>query len=246
MLYERDTTSQVPATAREQVSFTDAEISHNLGVEAARAGDISTARRHFEEAIVLDPALLPSRSALAGLFLEAGELERAVEAAALVIEQRPDNARALRILVDAQRGLGNEPEARKAERELEKLGEGSEDPAVLYNLGTEAYELGDSAAAAERFEEALVLDSELVPALSGLALARYRLGQWQAAAEAAERVLTARPDHQNSLRIRYDAYRQLGDESKPPKHSRRWARSILPPLSSNCWRKAVSCSRRAH
>lgn len=92
--------------------------------------------------------------------------------------------------------------------------EGTGQAVTLYNEGVVAYNGGDLATAATKFEEAAKLDPNLLAApltLSGLYLDRK---QYAEAAAASEQVLAIEPGNETALRNRYDAYHEGGMKEK--------------------------------
>ena len=87
-------------------------------------------------------------------------------------------------------------------------------PVEAFRAGAAAYEAGEYTKAVASFEEALGLDPDLLQAWSALSLARLELGQYEAAAAAAEKAVELGATDQTTLRARWEAYRQLGDEAK--------------------------------
>ena len=89
------------------------------------------------------------------------------------------------------------------------------DPAIrTYNEGVEAQRLGDLDLAAERFEKAARMNPELAAAQTALAAVKLQQKDFDAAAAAAEAALTIDPEDVRAMQIRFDAYRNLGDEDK--------------------------------
>jgi tetratricopeptide (TPR) repeat protein len=83
-----------------------------------------------------------------------------------------------------------------------------------YNEGVEAQQEGDLEGAMAMFREAAEIDPEFAPAFTGIATVAMEQGNYREAAEAAERAVTLDPESYRALQLRYDAYRNLGDEAK--------------------------------
>jgi len=96
----------------------------------------------------------------------------------------------------------------------EAAGSGSDRALELYNQGAAAFAAGDDSQAAALFGQALELDPGLAAAIKGLAVIAAKQERWQEAAELSERYLALDPAGATVLRIRYDAYRSLGDQAK--------------------------------
>jgi tetratricopeptide (TPR) repeat protein len=91
----------------------------------------------------------------------------------------------------------------------------SSEPAILaYNAGVAAFEARDYAAAQAKFEAAVQHDPELRPAWTGLSVVHLGQGHYQEAIEAAEKAMALGATDEATLRCRWEAYRQLGDEAK--------------------------------
>ncbi len=81
-----------------------------------------------------------------------------------------------------------------------------------YNEGVEAQQAGDLEGAMAKFREAVEADPEFAPAFTGIATVAMEQGDYQEAATAAERAVTLDPESYRALQLRYDAYRNMGDE----------------------------------
>jgi len=91
----------------------------------------------------------------------------------------------------------------------------SVEPAIAaYNAGVTALQAGDSAGAQAKFEEAVRHDPELRYAWAGLGVIHLQQGRYQEAVEAAEKAMALGAADEVTLRCRWEAYRQLGDEAK--------------------------------
>jgi tetratricopeptide (TPR) repeat protein len=84
----------------------------------------------------------------------------------------------------------------------------------LYNEGVAAFRVGDNAAAEASFLRALELQDDLTAATSALGVLYMQSGRHAEAAAMAERVLAGEPDDARMLRLRWDAWRAVGDEAK--------------------------------
>jgi tetratricopeptide (TPR) repeat protein len=83
-----------------------------------------------------------------------------------------------------------------------------------YNEGVEAQQAGDLSGAMAMFQEAAEIDSEFAPAFTGIATVAMEQGNYEEAAAAAERAVALEPENYRALHLRYDAYRNLGDQAK--------------------------------
>lgn len=200
--------------ATEARPFTAAEKAYNEGIEAMRAGDIETARSQFMTSIEKDSDLAAPHAAMSGLYIEESNYEAALAAAQRFLEIEPDSPRGLRLVYEAQRGLGNKDAADAALKALAALDDSGDAVAIIYNEGVEALKRGDRRGARTSFEQALELNPELIAAMSGLAIIHIEEKRYQEAATLAERLLALEPSHKLALRVRYDAYKELGDKAK--------------------------------
>lgn len=83
-----------------------------------------------------------------------------------------------------------------------------------YNEGAEAQRQGDLDLAAERYREAAKMNPELATAHTALATVAAIRGDWATAAAEAESALAIDSEDVRAMQLRFDAYRNLGDEDK--------------------------------
>lgn len=83
-----------------------------------------------------------------------------------------------------------------------------------YNEGVEAQQEGDLEGAMEMFREAVEIDPGFAPAYTGIATVAIEQGAYEQAAAAAEKAVELDPENFRALQLRYDAYRNLGDQAK--------------------------------
>jgi len=84
----------------------------------------------------------------------------------------------------------------------------------IFNEGVEAQRMGDLDLAEAKYRQAAEMDPELAAphtALAGVASIRE---DWETAATEAEAALAADPEDVRAMQIRFDAYRNLGQEAK--------------------------------
>ncbi len=197
-----------------RVVYTPAEKVFNEGVKALQADDLQTAETNFLAALAKNENMALAHSALAGLYVEIEQPEKALSHADRLLQLEPGNPRAYRARYEAYSAMGNEEKADAALKELAKLDKGGDTVKIVFNEGVSAVKVGDYKEAKARFNEALQLDPNLKEALSALAVIYIKDGSMQEAAEMAERHLALVPNHPQSLQIRYDAYRVLGNTEK--------------------------------
>lgn len=194
--------------------LTPAEETFNQGVLALQDGKLAEALGKFEESLQLDPNLLAAHSAIAGIHLENKDFAEAEAGARKVVAADPRNPRGQRLLYEALRGQGRNDEAEEVLKLLVDLEKGGDTTAMLYNEGAEAVRLGDTKTARERFEKVLEIKPDLEQARAALMVIYIKSKEYAKAAATAEAVLLVKPDDVNAKRIRYDAYKALGDEAK--------------------------------
>ncbi len=197
-----------------RVIFSPAEKLFNEGVIVLKDGDFAGAKTKFIEALGKNDKMAPAHSALAGVYLAEENYEAALASINSYMELEPGNPNGFFMLYDAHTGLGNEKEAEAALKALKEADRGADTVTLIYNAGVAATKTANYASARARFLESLELDPSFKPAILGLALVYSSEGSYQQAAEYAEKHLALEPGNKRTLRIRWDAYRQLGDEEK--------------------------------
>lgn len=207
--------STAPASAPKTTTvFTPAEEVFNDGVRALQGGDMETAKSKFQRALQLDPEMALAHSAMAGVYAEEKDYDAALAAVDRLLQLDPENPRGYRIRYEVYTARGDKKQADAALKALSKLGGGEDAPTLFYNEGVQAVKVGDYETAKARFEEALGLQPDMATALSALAIIYVKEGSYQKAAEMAERHLAVKPGDPTSIRVRWDAYRMLGDTEK--------------------------------
>lgn len=207
---QRPAETTVDPTAK----LTPAQETFNQGVLALQSGETAAAQGKFEEALRLDPTLVAAESALGGIYLETKDFAAAEASARKVVASDAKNPRGQRLLYEALRGQGKADEAKDVLKELVDLEKDGDATALIFNEGTEALRLGDNKTARERFEQALQLKPDLDQARGALMVLYIKTKDYANAAAAAEAMLVRRPNDVTAKRIRYDAYKGLGDTVK--------------------------------
>jgi tetratricopeptide (TPR) repeat protein len=88
-------------------------------------------------------------------------------------------------------------------------------PAIrAYNQGVEAQRLGDLESATERYRKAIKINPKLAAARTSLAAVLLLQEDYATAAAEAEAALEVDPEDVRAMQIRFDAYRNLGDEAR--------------------------------
>ncbi len=193
-----------------EATYTPAQTAFNEGVDALKANDLATAEAKFKEAIELEPGLGAAHSAIAGVYVTKKDWQAALAATDQLEALEGESARLYRLRYEAHQGLGNDSEASKALKALDRLGQGGDATALTFNRGADAMRVGDLRAAREAFEEALEMNADLVPALSALTTIHLVEGRWSDAVALAERTLAIEPENPKALKARYEGLRQEG------------------------------------
>lgn len=170
-----------------------ATLVYNEGVEAYRAGHAEDAATKFQQAVDLDPQLVPALVALGRIDLASGKNQEALDVADRALAVDPESSDALKIRYDAARALGD---AETAHATLEKLT--AIDPqwatTGLYEHGVDLYNEGQMEAAADVFRQVLAADPDHPRAHYLLGMAAFNLGQTDVAKEHLQRFLELAPD----------------------------------------------------
>ncbi len=134
-------------------------LVYNEGTEALRLGDNKTARERFEQALVLNPDLDQARAALMVLYINAKDYALAAAASEKMLEKKPTDLNAKRILYDSYKGLGDKAKTKEAFDAL-----AAADPKVLikglFDEAQAAFNNGDTAASMASLDEILSIDPE--------------------------------------------------------------------------------------
>ena len=106
--------------------------------------------------------------------------------------------------------------AAQAEADAEATGGGSGGDKVVrtFNEGVEAQRLGDLDLAEQKYREAAKLRPEMAAPHTALAAVAALRKDWATSAAEAEAAIALDPEDVRAMQIRFDAYRNLGDEAK--------------------------------
>jgi predicted O-linked N-acetylglucosamine transferase (SPINDLY family) len=175
----------------------EAKALVGAGFAAQTAGDLPTARRHYESALRADPANADASFLLGVLEAEAGRLETALPLVEQAVRADPGNASFHFSRGRMLAAMGRTEQAAAAFGEAVNRDPGMGE--AFLGLGLAQLQLGNAEAAEAALRRAVEADPALAEAhanLSGLALTRHHPG---AAEEACRRCLALRPDHQGAL-----------------------------------------------
>jgi tetratricopeptide (TPR) repeat protein len=188
--------------------------AYNAGVKAAQAKDNATAATKFKEAIGYDPKLRQAWESLAMAEMALGQNQDVVTAAEKAIALGSTDKAVLEARWQAYRNLKEDAKAEQALKDLQKVGQATEEAKKVHNEGVALVRAGDYAGAFAKFQEALKIDPNLQASLVGLAEAGLKSGHNAEAEAAAETILKADPTNQQAIRLRYNAALALGDKTK--------------------------------
>jgi len=88
-----------------------AEAYYRRGQAFAARGKRAEAEQDYRQAQTLNPAHAEAQEALARLYVDEGRYERAINALEPLLENQPDNPRALFLLAESRNGLGESSQA---------------------------------------------------------------------------------------------------------------------------------------
>ena len=187
---------------------------YNEGAKLYNEGVIAEAVAKFEEAVAVDPSLLPAHRVLADLYAGQDRYEDALRTAERILELAPGDPDAALVRYDALEGLGRDEEARQALDRLVSIGETGEIAKRVYNRAVQQQKRDREAEALSLFRQSVELDPELAPAWAAIAGIELARNEPQAAADAAAELLELRPGDNEALTIQYEAYRMMGETEK--------------------------------
>jgi Tfp pilus assembly protein PilF len=203
-------TAGIPAAS----SSGPAIVAYNAGVKASQAKDDATAAAKFKEAVGYDPKLRQAWESLAMAEMALGQNQDVVTAAESAIALGSTDKAVLEARWQAYRNLKEDAKAAQALKDMQKVGQATEEAKKVHNEGVALMRAGDYAGAFAKFQEALKIDPNLQPSLLGLAEAGLKSGHNADAEAAAETVLKTDPKNEQAIRLRYNASLALGDKEK--------------------------------
>ena len=193
---------------------TPAIQAFNAGAAAFKANDTSTAIARFEEALGHDPDLRQAWAALSVARLEAKQYEGAAEAAERAVALGATDQLVLRTRWEAYRQLGDEAKAAEAQAAVEQAGIAAEEAKRVFNEAVSFVKADDHEAAFAKFKEASALDPNLEEALLGVATTGLQTKRYDEAIAAAKALLENDPQHEQAIRVRYNASLESKDNDK--------------------------------
>lgn len=173
----------------------------NEGAEAARLGDLDTARERFEAALELDAELAPAYGALARVYLLQKEYDLTIDAATKAYDLDPGQSSVLKYKYEAYRLKGDEAMALEVFEEMSAA-----DPQgtaqALYNQGITQFNNGNMPGAQTALEQALAADPDNAKAHYTLGLVLVNTGESARAKEHFQRFLELAPDDPDAATAR--------------------------------------------
>ncbi len=206
--------STADSAAAPVTSSEPAIVAYNAGVEALKAKDARTAEAKFNEAVGLDPKMVPAWVALSTVQVQTGHNKEAAESAEKAMALGSKDEAMLTARWQAYKNLKDTDKAAAALKDMEAIGRRAEEAKKFHNEGVALAKAGDNAGAFGKFQEALNLDPTLRASMVGMATAALKLGKNAEAATAAESILKLDPRNDQALRIRYNACLALGDPDR--------------------------------
>jgi Tfp pilus assembly protein PilF len=171
----------------------EAKRVHNDALALQKSGDDAGAFAKYQEALQLDPNLVPSMIGLAETGIKLGKFAEAATAAEDALKIDPKNATALRLNYNACLGLGDKAKLEEALVEMAPI-----EPTIsrdgLLRLAFDAYDANDMKLSKKRFNEALAIDPNYPQAYYYLGLIDVSLGANAEARTNFQRFLQLAPD----------------------------------------------------
>ncbi len=166
---------------------------YNEAIDVYRAGDRARARALLEEAVTVDPTLVPPHVFLGAICREDGDIECARREVDAVLALEPDNALAVRLAYDLAVARGDDEveiqyAAKLAEVDPEYAGE------ELFKRGVEHYDAGLYDEAIELMGLVLQVRPDDPKAVFILGMAFFNKGDSEAARANLERFVELAPD----------------------------------------------------
>ncbi len=195
------------ATGRKQ----DAINAYNAGADTFNSGDRQAGIEKFQMAVELDPELAEAHLALADIYLNEGEHDKAASHAETFLALKPGDQKAQVIAHEAYRKLGNEAKVEEYRTILAESGMASQLAIQVFNEGAKASQTGEWDVAVDKFNEALSLDPELTNAYAVLAQIHYSRESFDEALAAADKLLELEPENADARRYRFLVLEARGD-----------------------------------
>ena len=191
----------------------DAGILNDLGLAHEALGQRDQARKHFEDALAIDPHIPSALANMARYKLDEGDPVTALEIAEQAVAGDPNLVEAHNVKALALWKLGRLIEAEKVFAAALSIAPANTE--ILFNKGELHREAGQVNAAQVDLERTVnvaeIGSINWVKAKMTLGLIQKQKGAIEAALEYYESVLNIRPDHIATLVNRGEAYQVVGD-----------------------------------
>lgn len=161
---------------------------YNEGAALANAGDLEGAVKKFEEAVAKKPDLLAGWTALAKTQLRLKNYQKAIDAAAKVLEIDDSDMDMLQVQYQSYNGLGDKANAAKVGAKLPKNASG------LFNDAAKLINAGDDAGAEKLLQQAIAADEKFAQAHYELGMIYVRSGKSAEAKAALSKYLELDPN----------------------------------------------------
>lgn len=182
------------------------------GFEAFDAGDVATARVHFEAALEHNPSMIQALTAMCVISMQRQEWTGAAKYATRTLTIEPTSAVALAASYRANKSLGNRAEAAAAAAILKSTGSSGEVAGQIFNEGVDLYRNNEVENAVQLFEQAAELDPTLTSAHVALAGLYLNKGEFDKALAASDRALALDPSNKSALKYRFEACLRGGND----------------------------------
>lgn len=162
--------------------------SYNEGAALANAGDLEGAVKKFEEAVAKKPDMLAGWGALAKTQLRLKNYQKAIDAAAKVLEIDDSDMDMIQVQYQSYNGLGDKANAAKLSAKLPKNASG------LFNDAAKLINSGDDAGAEKLLQQAIAADEKFAQAHYELGMIYVRSGKSAEAKAALSKYLELDPN----------------------------------------------------
>ena len=172
------------------------EIHYTLGTIYRHLGDFDRAATALADAVAANRDYADAHLALGTVYKAKGDLKRAAASLKRAATLRPDLAAPHVVLAQTLSLAGDDAGARRASADADRLRalfQQSQEAAALTAAGTQKFDAGDAAAAADLFRRATQAFDAFAPAHYQLGRALQRLGQHEAAKAAFARAQQLNP-----------------------------------------------------
>ena len=156
-------------------------------IASHQAGDLATARAHYETILAVQPRQIESLANLGAVYVQSGDPAGGLELIERALRENPNQPYAVNSRGNALRALGRLEEAEQAYRRALAQSPGYAD--AHYNLGGVLQNCGRLEAAIASYQAALAIEPDYIDALNNCGIALRDLGRVDAAIEAYDRAL---------------------------------------------------------